>query len=88
MAAQLLVRPHAQTWGYQLAKALGLTSAQVSIVLAAMLDDGWLTAHWEDPESVKGRSPRRYYELTELGREQLPDLAYDAATPRTERTPR
>ncbi len=37
-----------------------------------MLDEGWLLDGWEDRSEIRGkRPPRRYYELTNAGRDAL-----------------
>lgn len=75
MARVLLSAPDARHWSYGVAVAAGLTPPQVVNVLKSMREDGWLVAKWEDPEQVAGRSPRRYYTLTDLGRVHLAELA-------------
>jgi PadR family transcriptional regulator PadR len=42
-------------------------------VLRRMLDEGWLADGWEDQAEAgrEKRPPRRYYEVTELGRSEL-----------------
>jgi len=42
-------------------------------MLTRLLDQGWLTDGWEDPTTTiqQKRPPRRYYELTDLGRREL-----------------
>lgn len=74
VAAALLEAPDDQHWGYKIAQSTGVEAAQVAPILKAMHSDGWLTDSWEDPATVSGRGPRRYYMLTALGREQLQDL--------------
>lgn len=40
-----------------------------------MLDEGWLEDGWEDPPAAsRKRPPRRYYELTDFGRDRLEGL--------------
>lgn len=39
--------------------------------VSRMLDEGWLLDGWEDTATVQGRPPRRYYELTDTGRQSL-----------------
>ncbi|WP_184810776.1 helix-turn-helix transcriptional regulator [Actinophytocola algeriensis] len=36
-------------------------------MLSRLLEEGWLTDGWEDPTTIHGRPPRRYYEITKLG---------------------
>lgn len=42
-------------------------------MLKRMLDEGWLADGWEDQAEAgrEKRPPRRYYEVTELGRSEL-----------------
>lgn len=74
VAAMLLRHPHGQHWGYGLQKATGLGEGAVQPILRRMAEDGWLTEGWEDPRKIRGRGPRHYYELTDLGREQLAEV--------------
>lgn len=73
----LLGKPHARHWGYAIRIAANLESGAVYLVLKSMLADGWLAESWEDPATVHGRPPRRYYELTALGRTELRALVDD-----------
>lgn len=75
VAEVLLAGLDARHWGFGVAKRAGLNGAQVFQVLKAMLEDGWLADEWEDPSTVGGgRSPRRYYRVTNLGRDRLPEV--------------
>ncbi len=66
-------------WGYQLSQASGVRSGPLSRILSRMLDEGWLTDGWEDRTTVqRGRPPRRYYTVTEPGREALRALLDEA----------
>jgi PadR family transcriptional regulator PadR len=72
VAAVLLAEPDARHWGYDLIKRSGERSAVVYPMLTKMLDEGWLSDGWEDPAAIKEkRPPRRYYELTEFGKQEL-----------------
>ena len=42
--------------------------------LRQMLELGWLTDGWQASAEVSGRPPRRYYELTDIGRLELTRL--------------
>lgn len=77
VAAVLLGKPDARHWGYSIRTAANLRPGAVYMVLKTMCADGWLTTSWEDPDTVSGRPPRRYYELTALGRERLATLVDD-----------
>jgi PadR family transcriptional regulator PadR len=47
-------------------------------ILHRLLDEGWLTDGWDDTEASKHRPPRRYYELTDLGRRALGGILEEA----------
>lgn len=78
-AQALLADPDAKHWGYGLAKKAGIRSGVLYPILTRMLDEGWVTDGWEDPAATK-RAPRRFYELTDLGRTQLRDVLAEAST--------
>jgi PadR family transcriptional regulator PadR len=82
VAIALLESPSGRHWGYDLSKKSGVRSGTLYPMLTVMLDRGWLTDGWEDPQSIEGRPPRRYYEITDLGRAQLGALLADARTDR------
>lgn len=59
-------------WGYALSKESGIRSGVLYPQLDRMLGEGWLVDDWEDPaETDRNRPPRRYYRLTDSGREHL-----------------
>jgi PadR family transcriptional regulator PadR len=67
-------------WGYDLSRRAGVRSGSLYPVLDRMLAAGWLEDGWEDPEEVSGRRPRRrYYRLTDTGRNEIGGLLADAA---------
>lgn len=81
VALALMSAPDDRHWGYELTKQSGLRSGVLYPILHRMLDEGWLEDGWEDPPASLGkrtRPPRRYYELTDLGREQLGAAAKSA----------
>jgi PadR family transcriptional regulator PadR len=48
-------------------------------MLTRLLDEGWITDGWEDPNTIhEKRPPRRYYELTDKGLRELGELLRDA----------
>lgn len=60
-------------WGYELSKTSGVRSGVMYPILQRMLDEGWLTDGWE-AQAQAGRAkrpPRRYYELTDVGKAAL-----------------
>lgn len=80
VAKELLAAPEARHWGYETSSKSGVRAGVLYPILARMLNEGWLTDGWQDPETVpKGRPPRRYYQLTETGRTELCTLLAEAA---------
>lgn len=63
----LLDRPYAEHWGYDLQRQTGIRSGILYPILRRLLEAGWVVDGWEEPESVEGRPPRRYYTLSEQG---------------------
>ena len=60
--------PTEETYGFVLAQATGLKAGTLYPVLQRLVDEGWVTARWEEiDESQEGRRRRRYYRLTALG---------------------
>jgi PadR family transcriptional regulator PadR len=78
VAMALLDDPTGRHWGYELSKRSGVRSGVLYPMLTRMLDQGWLTDGWEDPTTIRGRPPRRYYELTDIGRLELGALLQKA----------
>lgn len=79
VAVALLEDPTGRYWGYDLSRRAGVRSGVLYPMLTRMLNDGLLVDGWEDPASIKEkRPPRRYYELTDKGREQLGGLIRQA----------
>lgn len=79
VAIAMMEDPIGRHWGYQLSKASGIRSGVLYPILTRMLNVGWLTDGWEEPQETEGkRPPRRYYELTDDGRVQLGALLADA----------
>lgn len=72
VAIALLDDPNGRHWGYELSKRSGVRSGVLYPLLTRILDEGWLTDDWEDPNTLtEKRPPRRYYELTDAGRLEL-----------------
>ena len=73
VAMAIMDRGNERLWGYPLSRASGVRSGVLYPMLARMLDEGWLTDGWEDPAvaAAENRPPRRYYQLTDRGREEL-----------------
>jgi PadR family transcriptional regulator PadR len=78
VATVLLDDPTGRHWGYELSKRSGVRSGVLYPMLTRMLDQGWLTDGWEDPTTISGRPPRRYYKLTDIGRVELGALLQNA----------
>jgi PadR family transcriptional regulator, regulatory protein PadR len=68
VALTLMEDPTGKHWGYELSKRAGVRSGVLYPMLTRMLDEDWMTDGWEDPATIQGRPPRRYYELTDAGR--------------------
>lgn len=75
VADVLLANPSAVHYGWDTSRVAGRRSATVYRVLDRFMQAGWLEDGWEDPAAVKGRPPRRYYRLTDIGRTRLAILA-------------
>lgn len=73
VAMALMDQPRARHWGYELFKRSGVRPGALYPMLTRLLDESWLTAHWEDDRAAneEKRPPRRYYQLTDKGREKL-----------------
>lgn len=84
VAVVLMSEPDARHWGYDTAKKAGVRSPTLYRLLSSMLEEQWLSDGWEDPAAAAGekRPPRRYYELTDLGKVRLGALLAEAKTDR------
>ncbi|MGW3997979.1 PadR family transcriptional regulator [Amycolatopsis sp. NPDC004772] len=71
VAMAMMAVPEARHWGYSLGKDSGVRSGVLYPILRRMLDDGWVDDGWESAEEAHKRPPRRYYVLTDKGREEL-----------------
>jgi PadR family transcriptional regulator PadR len=78
VAVALMDEPAAKHWGYDLSKRAGVRSGVLYPMLTRMLQDRWLDDGWEDPAAIQGRPPRRYYELTDRGRQELGAVLHTA----------
>jgi DNA-binding PadR family transcriptional regulator len=79
----LLAEPSAESYGLQIGDAAGLPSGTVHPILARLEAVGWVESRWEqiDPRQ-EGRPARRYYRLTEDGRDAAPSALARAYRPR------
>jgi PadR family transcriptional regulator PadR len=67
----LLSAPGDRTYGLEISKRVGLPTGTIYPILATFERAGWVTSDWEDIDPVAtGRRPRRYYTLTNLGRQR------------------
>lgn len=70
-----------ETYGFALSRATGLKAGTLYPVLQRLLDEGWITARWEEiDESTEGRRRRRYYRFNALG-ERHARAAVDSEAP-------
>lgn len=67
-------------WGYALSKRSGVRSGVLYPTLDRMLGEGWVEDHWEEHDEAQKRPPRRYYTLTDKGRNNLGGVARRAET--------
>lgn len=72
VAVHLVSSPDDKHWSAELRSVLSMRSGALYPVLWDMLAEGYLDDGWasEPPEVPKGR-PRRFYVLTDLGKENL-----------------
>jgi len=75
--------PQGRHWGYPLSKRSGVPSGVLYPILRRMLDEGWLSDHWEDASTAaaEGRPPRRYYRLTHRGIAELGGMVRSEGVP-------
>lgn len=79
VASALMDDPTGHHWGYALSRSAGVRSGAMYPILTRLLEAGWLTDGWEDPTTLtEKRPPRRYYELTEAGRDELGSMVQTA----------
>jgi PadR family transcriptional regulator PadR len=56
-------------WGLRLCEQTGYGTSTIYPALDRLMKAGWISDHWEDPPPAD-RPPRRFYEVTSVGREQ------------------
>lgn len=73
VAAALLAGPAERHYGYELCRATGVRPGTVYPILTRLCRDGVLDDGWQLPDDTKSeqRMPRRYYTLTDEGRDRL-----------------
>lgn len=75
----LMASPDDRHWGYEMSRQTGLRSGVLYPVLHRLLDEGWLIDGWEElVNEGRQRPPRRYYELTDEGRQQMGAMLTEA----------
>lgn len=62
----MALQPHAERYGYELMKTIGLSSGTLYPILMRLSDRGLLTAQWR-PSAETGKPPRQVYRLTNAG---------------------
>lgn len=50
--------------GYEVFKTCSLQSGTIYPLLGRLLENGWLTAEWEENNPLRGKKPRLLYKLT------------------------
>src|SRR5918911_4851946 len=75
----LLADPAGRHWGYELSRKAGVRSGVLYPMLTRFLAEGLVRDGWEDPTTISGRPPRRYYELTDKGRMVLGGVLQEAS---------
>jgi PadR family transcriptional regulator len=65
-------------YGYDLGKRARVRTGVLYPILQRMLQEGWLEDHWEDTAASRGRPPRRYYTVTDVGRRKLVGMSEQA----------
>jgi PadR family transcriptional regulator PadR len=62
--------PDDYVWGFRLCEEADLGSGTVYPLLERLERTGLVRSFWEDPPPV-GRPPRRFYEMTSVGRQEV-----------------
>lgn len=77
---QVLLGSGGPIWGLALAKAVDRAPGTVYPILSRLEDLGWIIGEWEG-ESAHSGPRRRYYRLTDAGREEAAALVAARARP-------
>ncbi len=59
---------HGDSWGFEISRRTGLVGGSLYPALRRLEEEGILAARWESG-LVGGRPPRKYYRLTDYGRD-------------------
>lgn len=70
---ELMARPTASTYGYDLMRATGIAAGTLYPILSRLADHGWVAAEWGE-QAQDGRPARHHYRLTALGRRAAADM--------------
>ena len=79
IADVFLSAPDDPQWGYRLLREANVRTGNLYPTLRKWTAAGLLRGDWENPDDIRGRSPRRYYKLTDAGRVALTELLTDTA---------
>jgi PadR family transcriptional regulator PadR len=80
----LLERPQAWRYGYELSKQTGLKSGTLYPLLMRLSDQGLLDSRWEEPERL-GRPARHAYRLTAEGVKAAREVENSSTAPQIRR---
>jgi DNA-binding PadR family transcriptional regulator len=61
-------------YGLKVAKETGLATGTIYPILARLERAGWVGSHWDDEDPQVRGSRKRYYRLTQRGREQAKEV--------------
>jgi PadR family transcriptional regulator PadR len=82
-------------YGFDIIDITGVPGGTVYPALRRLEDEGYLTSEWEEPSIAQSepRPPRKYYELTQEGRELLAEAVkryrlLEQTQPKRERSPK
>lgn len=70
VAVLMAAGPDERIWGFKLCQEADLGSGTVYPLLERLERDGLVSSFWEEP-APRDRPPRRFYELTNHGRQEI-----------------
>lgn len=73
ITAAMMRDPFGRHYGYPLSQTAGVRSGTMYRVLDYMLQHGLVVDSWETPDELTAKRPRRYYVLTDEGRNAFAD---------------
>lgn len=78
VAGELMRRPRDKHWGNDIRRRVALSEGTVYPVLNRFRKAGWIVdTEYELPDQLEGRPPRRYFTLTDTGRDHLGRMLAD-----------